>query len=277
MATLLAAHARTRAMSLAISSSRQLSTVLFSSSIPSSSNLLSSTTPLNPFPPQQARFFAKKSKGNDKADKKNASSVAASSDEPDAIIHELPKASEIQDSSKPIIDSLALSLSSIRGSGSPSPSLFGTISVQPYADDWVTLDTCAQVVVEGNHVTITPYDTDAKVVQALKKGIEDAKSLGVTPTLGEGGVISITMKRLSGERRKDILKTVKDHAEKTKTKIRGIRQKAMDKIKVAVKEDGNGVGKDDGKKREKEIEGKVKEVVGTIDSMIKTKEKEIEG
>ena len=74
-----------------------------------------------------------------------------------------------------------------------------------------------------------------------------------------------------------MVKMVKEAGEKTLGSMRNTRRGALEACKKVLKAENSGFGKDEIKKREKEIETVVKEVVGKVEESVKTKVKEILG
>ena len=172
------------------------------------------------------------------------------------------------------LTSLSTSLSTVRGSGAPSPDLFNALLVEPYGpgSGRVPLSSVGQVLVEGNRVTVSCFDPATAI--GVKKGVEEQTALGLQPMVN-GGTVSMEVKKLTGDRRKELVKIVKEMGEKCKIRVRDSRRDLVELCKKMVK-DGD-VGKDDGRKREKDIDDKVKDINKKIDDQVSKKEKEVMG
>ena len=186
----------------------------------------------------------------------------------------LPTVKQLDVLCAPHLSSLTSGLASIRGSGSPSPDLFSKLQVEPYGPGAgrVSLESVGQVLVEPNRVTVTCFD--AAAAQGVRRGIEENAALGLSPVVN-GGTVTMEVKKLTGERRKEFVKMAKEMGEKCKIRVRDSRRDLVEACKKAVKD--GAVGKDDGKKREKDIDDKVKAVNKKVEDLIAAKEKEIMG
>jgi ribosome recycling factor len=90
--------------------------------------------------------------------------------------------------------------------------------------------------------------------------------------MNDGEFIRISVPPMTHERRKDLVKQCKGIGEDAKVSLRSIRHKLMDAIKKEVKE---GYPEDAGKRKEEEVEDKVKSYTKKIENMIDAKEKDI--
>ncbi len=80
---------------------------------------------------------------------------------------------------------------------------------------------------EPRLIVIKPYDSST--IKSIEKSIQSS-GLGLTPS-NDGVVIRIPLPELTGERRKELSKVVKQKAEEKKVAIRNIRRDIMDDIK----------------------------------------------
>ena len=76
-------------------------------------------------------------------------------------------------------------------------------------------------------VLIQPWDVS--IIPDLEKAISKS-TLGISPS-NDGKVIRLNIPTLSEERRKELIKIVKDMAEKSKVSVRTVRRDANDKLK----------------------------------------------
>jgi len=124
-------------------------------------------------------------------------------------------------------------------------------------------------VPEAKLLVIQPWDSS--IIKEVEKAIL-ASDLGINPS-SDGKVIRLAFPALSEERRKDLLKVIKNHGEETKVKIRNVRRDAMDFYK---KQQKNGeITEDDLKDVEKDIQEITNNHVKSIDKVVKEKEAEI--
>lgn len=117
-------------------------------------------------------------------------------------------------------------------------------------------------------LVISPFDKGS--IQAIERAIQSS-DLGLTPA-NDGKLIRIHIPPLTEERRKDMVKQVKKHAEDHKVGVRDSRRAAVGMLKDLVKE---GLSQDDGKRAEKSVQDLTDEFVGKIDAMATSKEREV--
>ncbi len=85
-------------------------------------------------------------------------------------------------------------------------------------------------------------------------------------------MIRLNVPQLTSERRQELAKTAKSLGEDGKVALRNIRRDAVDKIK---KLKGAGLGEDEVRDREDEVQKAVKKYEKEVETIISAKEKEI--
>lgn len=118
-------------------------------------------------------------------------------------------------------------------------------------------------------LVITPYDKSA--VQDIERAIMES-DLGFNPG-NQGDAIYINVPALNDERRRDLMRTVKNVAEEAKVAIRNIRRDSNDELEMM--EDENLLTKDDVRLGQQEVQKLTDEFIVKIDQRVKTKEDEI--
>ena len=86
-------------------------------------------------------------------------------------------------------------------------------------------------------------------------------------------VIRLTFPELTEERRKDLVKVVRNRAEEGRVAVRNVRRQARHELE-ALEKDGE-IGKDDLDRTEKDLEKRTHEVIAEIDELLKHKEQEL--
>ena len=124
-------------------------------------------------------------------------------------------------------------------------------------------------VADSKTVTITPYD--ATSLKEMEKAIL-ASDIGITPT-NDGKVIRLVFPQPTEERRRELVKQVKNMGEDAKVAIRNIRRDANDASKK-MKKDGE-LTEDDLKNAEKAIQDLTDKYIKNVDAVTGKKEKEI--
>jgi ribosome recycling factor len=96
--------------------------------------------------------------------------------------------------------------------------------------------------------------------------------IGLTPS-NDGQVIRLTIPELTEERRRDLVKVVRNIAEEGRVSIRNIRRDVMHDLKE-LKGEGE-VGEDEERRAEAELQKLTDKEIGEIDSFLSGKEEEI--
>ena len=166
------------------------------------------------------------------------------------------------------IESFQNNLSKIR-TGRANISLLDHISIDYYG----TLTPLSQVaainVADSSTLTIQPYEKNFSAV--IEKTIRES-DLGLNP-VGVGDLIRVPMPPLTEERRKDLIKVLKNMGEKGKVSIRNIRREANEELKKKLKD--KIITEDENKTFEKNIQKLTDVNIESIDKILSDKEKEI--
>jgi ribosome recycling factor len=96
--------------------------------------------------------------------------------------------------------------------------------------------------------------------------------LGLNPA-SAGTVIRVPLPALTEERRKDMIRVVRQEAEGGRIAVRNIRRDALHDIKELLKE--KMIGEDDERRAEGEIQGITDKYVAEIDKLLAEKEAEL--
>ncbi len=159
-------------------------------------------------------------------------------------------------------------MASVR-TGRANPAMFSGIVVDYYGSPTPLNQLASVNVPEARMVVIKPYDTSQ--LAAMEKAIRDS-DLGVNPS-NDGNLIRVAIPQMTEERRKDMVKLVKQKGEDGRITLRGIRRKAKEEIDRIVK-DGEA-GEDEGTRGEKELENITHRYVAQVDELVKHKEAEL--
>jgi ribosome recycling factor len=153
--------------------------------------------------------------------------------------------------------------------GRASAALFENIRVD-YYDQKVPLNQVATISVpEARLVVIQPWDRS--VLSEIEKAVQKSE-LSVNPN-NDGKVIRINIPPLTEERRKELVKVVRNIAEKNRVSVRNIRRDANDELKNMQK--SSEIGEDQSKRGQDEIQKLTDRYIGEINSIVESKEKEI--
>ncbi len=166
------------------------------------------------------------------------------------------------------VNSLRQDLTKIR-TGRAHTSLLDHITVEYYGSP-VPLNQVSNVGVEDSRtLIITPWEKD--MVQPIEKAIMGS-DLGLNPS-SAGTVIRVPLPPLTEERRKDMIRVVRQEAEGGRIAVRNIRRDAMHDIKELLKE--KMIGEDEERRAEVEIQGITDKHVAEIDKLLAEKEAEL--
>lgn len=166
------------------------------------------------------------------------------------------------------IESLKKNLTKIR-TGRANTSLLDQVTVDYYGSP-VPLNQIANVGIEDSRtLKIAPWEKD--MVQPIEKAIMKA-DLGLNPTTA-GMIIRIPLPPLTEERRRDLIKIVKQEGEQSKISIRNIRRDSLSDIKELLTE--KIIGEDDERKGQSEIQLLTDRYVDEVDKNIASKEDEL--
>jgi len=109
------------------------------------------------------------------------------------------------------------------------------------------------------------------MVKAIEKAIMGS-DLGLNPS-SAGTVIRVPLPALTEERRKDMIRVVRQEAEGGRIAVRNIRRDALHDIKELLKE--KMIGEDDERRAEGEIQDITDKHVAEIDRVLAEKEAEL--
>ncbi len=166
------------------------------------------------------------------------------------------------------VAALQQELTKIR-TGRARTSLLDHITVEYYGSQ-VPLNQVSNVGVEDSRtLTVTPWEKD--LVQAIEKAIMNS-DLGLNPA-SAGTVIRVPLPALTEERRKDMIRIVRQEAEGGRIAIRNIRRDALHDIKELLKE--KMIGEDDERRAEGDVQTITDKFVGQIDQNLADKESEL--
>ena len=145
-----------------------------------------------------------------------------------------------------------------------------------------------------DHLKVDYYGTDTPITQVARVTVEDARTLVVTPweknmvsavekaiinsglglnPVTAGQVIRVPLPPMTEERRRDLVKVVRAHAETARVALRNVRREALADIKDLLKE--KMIAEDDERRGQEEIQKLTDRYVATVDSLLKDKEAEI--
>jgi ribosome recycling factor len=153
--------------------------------------------------------------------------------------------------------------------GRASAALLDRISIDYYGTDTPLKNMATISTPEARMLTIQPFDPSS--IKQIEKTIQES-DLGLTPS-NDGKMIRLPIPQLTEERRKELVKLVKQMAEEGRVAVRNVRRDAIRHLGDLVR---NGdVGDDEERAAEARVQKLTDEHTAKIDELVKRKEAEI--
>ena len=166
------------------------------------------------------------------------------------------------------LQTLTTDLSSIR-TGRAHVSMLDLVRAEVYGQKMPLNQLATISTPEPQMLTVQVWDTSN--TKFIEKAIRES-DLNVNPKV-EGQIIRVPVPKLSEERRKELIKIVKNQSEKIKIAIRNIRRDGMDLLKNSLK--SKEISEDENKKLSDQLQKITDRYISEIDSKIADKEQEI--
>ena len=166
------------------------------------------------------------------------------------------------------IESYKKDISSLR-TGRANASMLDTIKVDVYGQLMPINQLATINVPEARMISLQVWDkTNVTLIDsAIQKS-----NLGINPQV-DGQIVRIRIPDLTEERRKEIIKTLKNMTEKSKVSIRNIRRDANEELKKFLKD--KKISEDQCSVYEKNIQKLTDDFIKKIENILSEKEKEI--
>jgi ribosome recycling factor len=153
--------------------------------------------------------------------------------------------------------------------GRATPALLDRITVDYYGTPTPLKNLATISAPEPRMLTIQPFDPSS--IKQIEKTIQES-DLGLTPS-NDGKLIRLPIPQLTEERRKELVKVVRQMAEEGRVAVRNVRRDAIKHLEELVKQ--GDVGDDDERAAETRVQKLTDEHVARIDELLKRKEAEI--
>ena len=166
------------------------------------------------------------------------------------------------------VDYMVHEFTSVR-TGKASPALVENVDVEAYGSSMKLKQVALITTPEPRLLVVQPFD--ASTVRDVEKALKESK-IGITP-LVDGKIIRLPVPELSEERRRDLVKSLKQMAEEARVRVRSNRRTAMDDAKKLQK---SGELTEDGlRDLEEEVQKLTDKYVKSIDDHFARKEAEV--
>ncbi|MGL4733818.1 MAG: ribosome recycling factor [Enterovibrio sp.] len=166
------------------------------------------------------------------------------------------------------VEALKQTLSKIR-TGRAHPALLDGLQVDYYGSSTPLKQLGSIIAEDARTLAITVFDKS--MTQAVEKAIMTS-DLGLNP-MSAGTVIRVPLPALTEERRRDLVKIVRNEAEQGRISVRNIRRDANAEIKALLK--AKEISEDDDRRSQDDIQKLTDAAVKKIDQILELKEKEL--
>ena len=166
------------------------------------------------------------------------------------------------------IQSFKKDISTLR-TGRANPNMLDTIKVDVYGQMMPIEQLGTVSAPEARLISIQVWD---KTNTALIDSAIQKSELGINPQI-DGQIIRLRIPDLTEERRKDLIKILKNMSEKGKVSVRNVRREANEDLKKKLKE--KIITEDENENFEKNIQKLTDTNIENIDKILADKEKEI--
>ena len=150
--------------------------------------------------------------------------------------------------------------------GQASPAILNDVRIDYYGTPTPISQVAKISVPEPRMLLVTPWEK--QLVDTIDKAIL-AANIGVTP-MKDGNCIRVTLPILTSERRQELAKVARKHAEEGRVAIRNIRRDANDAIKK-----NKDLPEDEVKKQQDEIQKATDKYIAKIDVLLAEKEADL--
>ena len=147
-----------------------------------------------------------------------------------------------------------------------SPAILNDVRVDYYGTPTPISQVAKISVPEPRMLLVSPWEKT--MVDPIEKAIL-AANIGVTP-MKDGNCIRVTLPILTSERRQELAKVARKHAEEGRVAIRNIRRDANDAIKK-----NKDLPEDEVKKQQDEIQKATDKYIAQIDAILAEKEADL--
>ncbi|MFO7604308.1 MAG: ribosome recycling factor [Gammaproteobacteria bacterium] len=166
------------------------------------------------------------------------------------------------------IEALKHELSKLR-TGRAHPGLLEHINVEYYGSQ-VPLSQVANISVgDSRMLNVTPWEKH--MVPVIEKAILNS-DMGLNPATA-GELIRVPLPALTEERRKDLIRIVKQEGEAAKVAIRNIRRDVLGTIKDLLKD--KEITEDDDRAAQTDVQKITDKYVAEVDKLLQEKEKDL--
>lgn len=166
------------------------------------------------------------------------------------------------------IEALKVDLAKIR-TGRASTGLLDHINVDYYGSMMPINQVANVTLLDARTIAVQPWEK--KMVAVVEKAIRES-DLGLNPAT-QGDVIRVPMPALTEERRRDLIKVVKQEGENAKVAVRNLRRDANQQLKDELK--AKTISEDDDRRAQDDVQKLTDRHIAEIDKLLQQKEAEL--
>lgn len=175
---------------------------------------------------------------------------------------------ELRQKLEKIISELKAETASLR-TGRASPVLVEDLAVEAYGSRQPLKSLAAISTPEPRQILIQPWDRS--LLPAIEKAIQTSP-LGINP-IADKDTIRLSLPTLTEERKRDLVKLLKEKLESARIQVRRLRDEAMKAIEA--EEKAKTISEDEKFRKKQEVEKAVGEHNRKVEELGQTKEREI--
>jgi ribosome recycling factor len=166
------------------------------------------------------------------------------------------------------VDALTHELAKVR-TGRAHPSLLDHVTVSYYGSEMPIKQVANVAVEDARTLAVTPWEKS--MVGPVEKAIMQS-DLGLNPSTA-GSVIRVPLPPLTEERRRDLIRVVRNEAEQGRVAIRNVRRDANQSLKEAVKE--KMISEDDERRGQDVVQKLTDQYIKKVDEVLEEKEQDL--
>lgn len=153
--------------------------------------------------------------------------------------------------------------------GRAHPSILDHVKINYYGSEMPISQVASVNATDARTLTITPWEKS--MVSAIEKAILNA-DLGLNPT-STGDLIRVPMPALNEERRKELIKVVRNEAESARVSVRNVRRDANTELKELLK--AKTITEDEERRLGEEVQKVTNKFIAEIDQILASKETDL--
>lgn len=175
---------------------------------------------------------------------------------------------ETEDAMEKSFEYMQHEFASVR-TGKASPALVENLEVLAYGSSMRLKQLALISTPEPRLLVIQPFDVST--VKDIERALKESR-IGITPNV-DGKLIRLPIPELSEERRRDLVKSLKQMAEEARVRVRQVRRDGIDSLKKMQKE-GN-LTEDQLRDHEGDVQKLTDRFVKSVDEALESKEAEV--